>query len=228
MLKSDVHSHQSFEGKEIICFPFNGNAREAVSMMISENSEQWHPLGFLDDSKDKAASSFSSLGVLGDRFGWQLYPQALVLAVPGRPENFRQRKEMICGTGIPASRFSRVISQNCHIGCNVQIGYNTLIMPGVVITGDVSIGNHVVVLPNTVLSHDVIIGDFTMIGSNVSVSGGVNIGHNCYVGSGTRIISEIEIGDLSLLGIGSTLLESMPLGSVYAGSPARSIRQTNE
>ena len=76
--------------KKILLFPYNGNAREAVSVIEDMNSleEQWEIVGFIDDDKKKLDQDWNGYKIIGGREKLDSFPDALILAVPGRPENF--------------------------------------------------------------------------------------------------------------------------------------------
>lgn len=213
--------------KKLLLFPFNGNAREAASTVeeINKSSPTWELLGFIDDDIQKSGRRFGGYPVLGGREKLQELAGAYVLAVPGRPENYRQRREIIDSLGIPASRFATVIHPQAWVGLECSVGHNSLLMANVVLTAGSVVGNHVVILPNTVVSHESRIGDYCLLGSNISVSGGVHIENNCYIGSGARIIQEITIGEKSLIGLGSVVIRDVPPGSVAVGNPARLLKE---
>ncbi len=212
--------------KDILLFPFNGNAREALSTIdaINRKKPTWNVLGFIDDAPLKLGNSLAGFHVLGGREICSKYPQSYILAVPGRPENFRQRTKIIQSLNLPENRFATIIHPSVQKGINCTIGINTLLMAGVVLTSQVTIGKNVVVLPNTVVSHDSKIEDYCMIGSNVSISGNVIIETNSYIGSGTKIIQEVRIGPQSLTGLGSVVIDSIPSSTTVAGNPAKQLK----
>ena len=212
--------------KKILLFPYNGNAREALSTVraINRQNPSWSVLGFIDDDLQKKGMIFGGARVLGGREKIGEYSDALVLAVPGRPDNFFKRVDVIHSLGLSENRFATIIHPSVQKGINCDIGRNVLLMANVVLTAQVKIGSHVVFLPNTVISHESKIGDYTMIGSNVSVSGGVNLEQNCYVGSGSKIVQEVEIGAQALVGLGAVVLADVQRSSTVAGNPARIIK----
>lgn len=214
--------------KKLLLFPFSGNAREAASVVEAINHQQktWHLLGFVDDDPKKHGLRFGAYSVLGGREQLAHNKEAFVLAVPGRPETFRQRQTLIASLEVEPERFATIIHPSASIGIGCTIGINTLLMANIVLTADVSVGQSVVILPNTVISHESTVGDYCLIGSNVSVSGNVTLGNNCYLGSGARVIQETKIGEKSLVGLGSVVIKHVPPGSVVAGNPARIIRDT--
>ena len=55
--------------KDIILFPFGGNAREAVMAILALNSIEpmWNILGFVDDNADLYGKECCGFRVIGDR-----------------------------------------------------------------------------------------------------------------------------------------------------------------
>jgi len=213
---------------QLILFPFGGNAREAVTVVRAINKKQktWDLAGFIDDNRDVWGKEFNGCKVLGGRDVLSLYPSAKILAVPGNPENYFKRDRIIDFPGIITERFATLVHPSASISCDTNMGYNTLIMAGVVTTAGVTVGNHCVILPNTVISHDSVIKDYCLIGSGVSVSGGVTIEEMCYIGTGSKIIQDVTVGKKSLLGLGTVLLNSTEPGSIMVGNPGRLLRKT--
>lgn len=212
---------------DLILFPFGGNAREAIIVINAINiiNKTWVLIGFIDDNSDLWSKEFLGHEILGGKDKIAQYQTAKILAVPGRPDNYLRREHIINSLNLPATRFATLIHPSSQISNDTKIGYNTLIMAGVVTTSNVTIGNNCVILPNTVISHDSIIDDNCLLGSNVSISGGVHIERNCYIGSGSRIIQEITIKEKSLIGIGSVVLKTIEPNSVIVGNPGRLIRK---
>lgn len=204
--------------KKLILFPFNGNAIEALDCI----DDSWEVIGFVDDNIEKIGLFYNSLKVFNRDLIYQ-NEDSYILAVPGSPSSYTQRKEFINGLEIPFSRFATIIHPKSFVSNFTNIGYNTLIMAGTVITSNANIGNHVVILPNSVIHHDSLIGDFTLIGSSVCIAGHTEIGSNCYIGSGSNIINNISIGENSLVGMGTNVTKSFEKNKKIIGNPAREI-----
>ncbi len=203
---------------KILIFPYNGNGIEALDCI----RDQYEFMGFIDDTKEK--QGMNSLGYeIYSREVLNTFPDAEVLAVPGSPESYTKRKEIIDSLNIDVKRFARLIHPNAVISKLGKIGYNVLIMGGVVITSNSEIGNHVCILPNSVIHHDTFIGDYTLIGSNVNVAGNTVIGNNCYIGSGSNIINNVQIGNRTLIGLGTNIIRSVKEESRIVGNPGKYI-----
>lgn len=204
--------------KDLLIFPYNGNGLEAYYCL----GNQFRCIGFVDDTPEKQGMSKQGVPVYG-REAFSRFPDAQVLAVPGSPASFRIRHEIIAQLNIPDSRFATVIHPSARVTNDCVIGYNSLIMAGVVLTSNCIIGNHVCLLPNTVIHHDSEIGDFSLIGSNVTVAGFSFVENNSYIGSGSSIINGIKVGAGTIVGMGSNVIRNVPANSKIAGNPARQL-----
>ena len=211
---------------DLLLFPFGGNAREALIAALAQNNVKptWNILGFIDDNEALWGKQSCGISVLGGRSKVKEIPSALILAVPGRPDNFRKRDRIIEILGLSIDRFAIVIDPSVRIAPDVTIGRNTVLMANVVVSASAQIGQHCVVLPNTVIAHDSVIEDYAVIGSNVTISGSCKIGRSCYIGSGSRVKDHRSIGAGSLIGIGSNVIEDVTENVVVVGNPACFLR----
>ena len=110
--------------------------------------------------------------------------------------------------------------------------------------GKIKIGNHVGLNGNTIVSRKLIkIGDDTMIGPNTMIldSDGHNLApnkrwgnspdaeeiiieNNCWIGMNCIIMKGVRIGKNSVIGAGSVVVKDCEPNSVYAGNPAKKIK----
>lgn len=202
----------------LLIFPCNGNGIEALDCL----GDAYRCVGFVDDTPEKRGTDRYGHPVL-DRSALIEIPGAHVLAVPGGPASYPARRAIIDGLQIDERRFARVVHPAARVSPHAVIGYNVLIMAGVVITSNAVIGNHVCVLPNSVIHHDVRIGAWTLVGSNVTIAGNTIVGDNCYIASGASLMNNLEIGEGSLVGLASNVIRNVTAGSRVVGNPARRI-----
>ena len=202
----------------LLIFPYNGNGIEAMDAL----DVRFHLLGFIDDTPEKQGLDEWGLRVFG-REALVRFADAQVLAVPGAPGSYRERRAIISSLGISADRFATVIHPTACVSPRATIGRNVLIMAGVVVSGAARIGDHVCVLPHTVVHHHSIVEDWTLVGANVTIAGHVRIGANCYIGSGSSLIDHLEVGAGALVGLGSNVIADVPPRAKVVGNPARRI-----
>ncbi|MGZ8905428.1 MAG: acetyltransferase [Methylobacter sp.] len=206
------------EAQPLLIFPYNGNGIEALDCIGSG----YRFIGFVDDTPQKRGIDPNGYSVF-DRDAFARFPDACILAIPGSPGSYRTRKELIQGLGVAEERFARVIHPAARVSPLASIGYDVLIMAGVVITSNALIGSHICILPNTVIHHDVVVGDWGLIGSNVTIAGNTVVEENCYIGSGSSIMNGLRVGTGALVGLGSNVIRNVPADARVAGNPAHEI-----
>ena len=206
----------------LFIFPCNGNAIEALDCLAEADEFT----AFIDDDRQKQGNNVHGYPVLS-RSVLAECPHARVLAVPGGPDSFHMRRQIVESLDVSRERYTNLIHASARISPLAVIGHNVLIMAGVVVTSNAIIGNHVCILPNTVIHHDSIIGTWSLIGSNVTVAGNTVVGENCYISSGSSVKHGLSIGDGVMIGMASTVIRSIPSGVTVVGNPARAIGASN-
>ncbi|RBO85732.1 UDP-3-O-(3-hydroxymyristoyl)glucosamine N-acyltransferase [Marinomonas aquiplantarum] len=109
-----------------------------------------------------------------------------------------------------------VIGENVEVGSLNSIARGTL--SNTEIHSDVKTDNLVHI------AHNCIIGEKTIITACAQFSGGVIVGEGCWIGPNCSILQKIKIGKNSLIGIGAVVTKDIPNNTVFAGNPAKKIR----
>ncbi|MEX0447499.1 DapH/DapD/GlmU-related protein [Xenorhabdus sp. SGI246] len=109
------------------------------------------------------------------------------------------------------------------VGENVEIGSNTCIAKGTL--SNTVIEDHVKIDNLVHIAHNCRIGKGTFITACAEISGGVTVGNNSWIGPNASIIQKKNIGDNALIGIGAVLTKDVPESTVFAGNPAKKIRE---
>jgi len=121
-----------------------------------------------------------------------------------------------------------IIHKNSFIDPTSEIGTGCLIMPFALVHKFTSIGNYVYINSAASIDHECIIGNGVHIMGNAAIAGKVRIGANATIGTNATILPNLEIGEGSFIGAGAVVTKNVPPFSVYAGVPARFIKNTKE
>ena len=136
------------------------------------------------------------------------------------------------GTVVGCDGFGFISIENIHekipqtgnvvIGDDVEIGSNTAIDRATI--GSTKIGD-ITKIDNLVhIAHNVNIGKGCLITAQVGIAGSVTIGNYCSFGGQTGVVPHVTIGDKSIFAAKSGVTKSLAGGKMYAGYPAREIR----
>lgn len=108
---------------------------------------------------------------------------------------------------------------------DVNIGYGSNVLSGVVFSNGSKLGNGCIVYYNSIITHDCLIGDFVEISPSVILLGRSKIGSYSQIGSNATILPDINIGANVIIGAGSVVTKDLPDNCVAVGIPAKIIRE---
>ncbi|MER6066117.1 acetyltransferase [Streptomyces sp. NPDC001792] len=184
-------------------------------------------LGHLDDNAALHGTKVDGVPVLG---GCELVhdlPGARVVICVGNPRDYAARARLVRRLDLPADRYATVIHPTAVVSATSQIGPGSVLLAHCVLTAAVRVGAHVAVMPQVVLTHDDVVEDHVTLASGVRLGGGARLARGSYVGSGALVREGTTVGAWSLIGMGSTVLGDVPPGEVWAGNPARRLREAD-
>ncbi len=206
--------------KNLIVVGGGGFAREVVWLAQSCG---FNVVGVLDDSISMLYSKTSDINVLGKVDDWDKYPECSFVVAIGSP---RIRKKVVKKMGVIGSpTFTKLIHPNVVSSNQIRVGEGAIICAGSIFTVDIDIGNHCIVNLNSTVGHESVIGDFVTIAPLVAVSGNVCIEDYVEIGTGASIRQGLKLGQGSMLAMGSVLTKNLPANMIYAGTPAKKLRE---
>lgn len=201
-----------------------GLAREVLAA-IRLLPEKWKPIGALDDDPSRHGADLDGVPVLGDtEMVRELTDAAVVVCVANarRPEG---RLDVVRRLNLPEERWATVIHPRASVPDGSVLGPGTVLLADAVVTTPLRIGAHVVAMPHVLITHDDEIADGVTFAGRASLGGAVNVGECAYLGQGCSVREMLSIGAGAVVGMGSVVLEDIPAGEVWAGVPARRIRE---
>lgn len=215
--------------EQLIIVGAGGLARETFEAVEAVNAAdpRWSLLGFVDDDPAMEGASVAGHPVLGPVEAVAGHPDARLLVCVASPMRNAARKAVVERLAAAPERFATVVHPSAALCRSTTIGPGTIVLATTVTTTDVRIGSHVIVMPATVFTHDDVIEDFATFGAGARVAGRVHVGEGAYIGSGAMIREDRSVGAWSLVGMGAIVTRDVPAAQVWAGVPARYLRDLN-
>jgi sugar O-acyltransferase (sialic acid O-acetyltransferase NeuD family) len=221
--------------RDLVIVGAGGFARETAQAVAAVNARGaadgwgpvWRLLGFLDDDPLLTGRVLDGVTVLGGTDLLSAFADAWVVVCVGNPRNYFSRAAIVRRLGLPEERYAVVVHPSAQLSPSSSVGPGSVILAQCALTASVSVGAHVAVMPQTVLTHDTVVSDFATLASGVRLGGGAFAGTGAYLGAGALIRERVRIGAWSTVGMGSVVLRDVPGGQVWAGNPARHLRDVD-
>ncbi|CAM4405256.1 UDP-3-O-[3-hydroxymyristoyl] glucosamine N-acyltransferase [Acinetobacter dispersus] len=110
-----------------------------------------------------------------------------------------------------------------EIGENVEIGACTTVARGTL--SNTQIEDYVKIDNLVHIAHNCLIKRGAFIIACAEISGGVIVGENAWVAPNSCTHQKVSIGNGALVGLGAVITKDVPANMVYAGNPAKKIRE---
>ncbi|GAA1336912.1 NeuD/PglB/VioB family sugar acetyltransferase [Saccharothrix algeriensis] len=203
-----------------------GLAREVLAAVRLLPAE-WEPVGALDDDPGRHGADLDGLPVLGGSELVHDRPDAAVLVCVASARRPSARLGVVRRLGLPDERWATVAHPAACVPPGAVLGPGTVLLAGVVVTTPLRLGAHVVAMPHVLVTHDDEVGDGVTFAGRASLGGAVRVGESAYLGQGSAVREGVSIGAGAVVGMGSVVLSDVPAGEVWAGVPARRLREGN-
>ncbi|WP_341659358.1 acyltransferase [Vibrio sp.] len=156
------------------------------------------------------------------------------------------------GIHLPSSSYSRIgvriraylvskifsdVGVNVNVAQGVYFGRGSLISIGnnsgigeksrFVAMGKITVGNDVMIAPEVLIltgGHDYS-DPKLLLREQVSTTAPVHIGNDCWIGARAIILPGVSITDRVIVGAGSVVTKSISESGIYAGNPAKKIKE---
>jgi len=140
------------------------------------------------------------------------------------------------GTVIGSDGFGFVTEKDFHykipqngrviIGQDVEIGANCAIDRGTI--GETKIEDNTKMDNLVHIAHNVKIGKGCLITAGVGIAGSVEVGDYCIFAGHSSVAPHLKLGSRTVLAANAGATKSLAGGKVYAGMPAREIKEQNK
>lgn len=207
----------------------SGSHAKVVFYEVIKN-KNYKVIGFVDNKNDKKNVLIKFLGknfyYLGNivKFLKEKKKKKIYLVIAIGDNYLRKKVDTEIKKINQKIKYETIISKDCIINGDVNIGNGSVIMSGVVINNGSKIGNHCFINTSASIDHDNIIEDFASIGPGVTTGGNVTIKKNTYIGIGTVIKHGVGIGKNTVIGGNSFVNKKCLNNSLYFGTPVKKIK----
>lgn len=209
--------------KDLIIIGGGGFAKEVIWLANDCNRKV---KGVLDDSVQTHNTQVQGATVLGDVSSWVSYKDCEFIIAIGSPRTRQKVLDKMLTFGEPD--FATLIHPSVRLSNTVSIGEGSIICAGSILTADISLGKHNILNLNVTVGHECEFADYVTIAPMVAVSGNVKLHHLVEVGTGAVIRQGLELAEGSMLGMGGVLTKNIPERMIFAGNPAKKLKEIVE
>ena len=206
--------------KDLIIIGGGGFTKEVIWLANDCNRKV---RGVLDDSVETHNTQFQGAKVLGNVSSWVNYKDCDFIIAIGSPRIRLKVLERMLTFGKPD--FATLIHPSVRLSNTVSIGKGTVICAGSILTADIKIGKHNILNLNVTVGHECEFADYVTVAPMVAVSGNVKLKSLVEVGTGAVIRQGLTLNDGSMLGMGAVLTKNIPERMIYAGNPAKKLKE---
>ncbi|AUJ68903.1 acetyltransferase [Pseudoalteromonas sp. NC201] len=210
--------------KEIIIIGGGGFAKEVVWLAQDCNRKV---RGVLDDNASTHGTDVQGAIVLGSVDSWVDYSLdcEFIIAI-GNPRTRKAVSDKMHLLGKP--NFATLIHPSVRYSNTVCIGKGSIICAGSILTADIEMGTHNILNLNVTVGHECNFGDFITVAPMAAVSGNVLLDDLVEIGTGATIRQGLNLQKGSMLGMGGVLTKNIPERTIFAGNPAKKLKEIAE
>ena len=202
---------------KLIIIGASGHGKVVADIAIKMN--KWQSIAFLDDDESiKTSMGLEVIGRTADAFTYK--DEADFFVAIGSNTTREKIQEKLIEQGI---NVICLIHPSAVIGTNVEIGFGSVVMAGVVINSSSRIGNGCIINTSSSIDHDNVIENYVHISPGVRTAGSVSIGKGTWLGIGSVISNNVNICSGCKVGAGAVVVKDITEPGTYVGVPVRNI-----
>ena len=203
---------------KLIIIGASGHGKVVADIAIKMN--KWQSIAFLDDDESiKTSMGLEVIGRTADAFTYK--DEADFFVAIGSNTTREKIQEKLIEQGI---NVICLIHPSAVIGTNVEIGFGSVVMAGVVINSSSRIGNGCIINTSSSIDHDNVIGNYCHISPGVRTAGSVSLGNGTWLGIGSIVSNNVNITSGCTIGAGAVVLEGIVNSGTYVGVPALRVK----
>ena len=202
---------------KLIIIGASGHGKVVADIAIKMN--KWQSIAFLDDDESiKTSMGLEVIGRTADAFTYK--DEADFFVAIGSNTTREKIQEKLIEQGI---NVICLIHPSAVIGTNVEIGFGSVVMAGVVINSSSRIGNGCIINTSSSIDHDNVIENYVHISPGVNMAGTVKVGKGSWIGIGSVVSNNVNICSGCKVGAGAVVVKDITEPGTYVGVPVRRV-----
>ena len=187
---------------------------------------EWDLKGFCNDF-DTTVDGYPVLGKISDISQLLKEGYWFIWGIHLIANNYKTA-ELYDSINLPKERLATIIHHTAFVDDTVIIEPGCFIMYNAYIAPRTHIGESTMIKSNTNIGHDVSIGRLSHIAMGSTIVSCVNIGQCADVAVSATVLAHNSIGDFSMLAAAGLCSHSIPNGEIWAGVPARFLKNMSK
>ena len=209
--------------KEIIIVGGGGFAKEIIWLASSCGRSV---RGLLDDNEEAQGNTLSGIDVIGRVSDWVDFQDCEFIIAIGSPRVRALVYRKMTELGIP--KFSTLVHPSVHMSKDVEIGEGSMICAGSILTTEIKLGSHCILNLNVTVGHESELSDFVTVAPMAVISGNVILEECVEIGTGATLRQGLIVSKGAMLGMGGVLTKNIPQNCIFAGNPAKKLKELPE
>lgn len=200
-----------------------GSVGKFIAYNISQFTQSFDIIGFLDDDVSKHNTVIGGFTVLGSTDMLTQYSEKGIAIVFGIAFP-SVKKKLLDNYKNLSFDFPSFISKGAWVSNAVTIGNGCIIYPGTAINYETEIADFVVINMNCSLGHNCSVAAFSSLAPGVNLGGNTKVGSCVELGIGSSTVQGIFIADNAVIGGQAMVVSNVSNGDTVVGIPAKNIR----
>lgn len=180
-------------------------------------------IAVLDDNSEMHGKDVLGVPVVGGALSWTSYQNCQFVVAIGSPRTRSLVVEKMLSLGHP--KFATLIHPSVIKSQTVTFSEGCIVCAGMIFTVEISIGAHSIFNLNGTVGHECNIGSFVTVAPMAAISGNVNLHDFVEVGTGASVRQGVTLNRGAMLGMGAVLTKDIPQFFIYAGNPAKPLKE---
>lgn len=180
-------------------------------------------IGLLDDNSAMHGKQVLGLPVIGSVVDWTSYHDCQFVVAIGSPRTRKLVVDKMHSVGKP--NFATLIHPSVINSQSVIFSEGCIVCAGMIFTVEITIGAHCIFNLSGTVGHECNIGSFVTIAPMVAISGNVVLHDFVEVGTGAALRQGVTLYRGAMLGMGAVLTKDVPQFFIYAGNPAKPLKE---